>query len=121
MAAVVIMAVGMFVACKTQQTMCEKVSSPEQLPWLKQLVERKTDYEYKLIKINRVEYIIQDTGVRGTGFTLEYDYQETSPQNRFSAVYDCDGQALVSYGGVVGCSGECSLRVLSSTTIYTAK
>ena len=88
MAAVVIMAVGMFVACKTQQTMCEKVSSPEQLPWLKQLVEKGTDYsgEYKLVKINKV-----------------------------------DGQPLVNYGGFVGCQGECSLMVLSSITIYTAK
>ena len=109
--------------CKTQQTMCEKVSSPEQLPWLKQLVEKGTDYsgEYKLVKINRVEYIIQNTGVKGTGFTLDFDYEETAPQNRFGAVYDCDGQPLVSYGGFVGCQGECSLMVLSSTTIYTAK
>lgn len=109
--------------CKTQQTTCEKVSSPEQLPWLKQLVEKGTDYsgEYKLAKINKVEYIIQNTGVKGTGFTLEYDYDETAPQNKFGAVYDCDGQTLVSYGGVVGCQGECSLMVLSSTTIYTAK
>lgn len=110
-------------SCKTQQTACERVSSPEQLPWLKQLIEKGTDYsgENKLVKINRVEYIIQNTGVKGTGFTIEYDYDELAPQNRFSAVYDCDGQSIVSYGGVVGCSGECSLMVLSYTTIYTAK
>ena len=114
--------VAIITGCKTQQTICEKVNSPEQLPWLQQIVEKGEDYGgNKLLKIDKVKYIIENTGVNGTGFVIYYNEPVPQKSSQFGGVYDCDGQPIVTYGGVVGCQGECSLKVLSATTIYMAK
>lgn len=114
--------VAVITGCNTQQTICENVNNPEQLPWLRQIVEKGEDYGgNKLLKIDKVKYIIENTGVKGTGFVIYYDEPVPQKSSHIGGVYDCDGQAIVTYGGVVGCQGECSLKVLSSTTIYTVK
>ncbi|MBO4361658.1 MAG: hypothetical protein J5823_02620 [Paludibacteraceae bacterium] len=113
---------AIIIGCKAQQTICEKVTSPDQLPWLKQIVAEGEDFlGNKLLQIERVEYVIENTGVKGTGFVVDYAETSVIPDLMAVGVYDCDGQPLVSYGGYSGCQGECSLKILSRTTIFLAQ
>lgn len=113
---------AIMIGCKTQQTICEKVTSPDQLPWLNLLVEKGEDSEgNKLYQIEKVEYIIEDTSMEGTGFVVHYEETNPYPEKMGVGVYDCDGQPLVFYGGFTGCQGECSLKIISRTIIYSAK
>ena len=111
--------VAVLCCCKVQQTICEDVSRPGQLPWLQEVVEQGKDAEgNKLLSIDKVVYYIEDSRTEGTVFTLTYEEGLVYPDRLGGAVYDCDGNPLVIYGGVAGCQGECSLRILSRRTIY---
>lgn len=111
--------VALLCCCKVQQTVCEEITRPSQLPWLQEIVEQGKDAEgNRLLSIDKVVYYIEDSQTEGTGFTITYEEGPVYPDRLGGAVYDCDGNELVIYGGVAGCLGECSLRILSRETIY---
>ena len=110
-----------FMACKSQQLqVCEKVTSYTQVPWIKQFVEKGKNPSGggQLISIDRVTYVIEDSNTEGYGFEINYELVCCDIPNRY--VFDCDGNNLTFYGGIAGCNGECSIKILSRTNIYTA-
>ena len=109
-------------SCRTKQlSVCENVTDPRQIAWLKQILDNSgTDDEFKLQSIEKVSYRSEATNTECIGFLIHYEPAYTYPDQMAPGVYDCDGNILYLIGGVAGCQGDCTITILSRKTIYTA-
>ena len=109
------------ISCKTQQLVtCEDVTKANDMTWLSSIVKTGiTPLGQKLVRISKIIYSEEGTNTTSVGFYIEYETMCCDIPDAF--IYDCDGEIITTYGGIAGCQGECSLKVLSSTAIYTAK
>ena len=114
---IILLSACMLAGCKTQQiSVCEDVKDPTQLPWLKELV--KNGYrDARVIQVEKVTYRSEEKNTEGTGFVVSYE--PLCCDLIWPGIYDCDGNVLNEYGGIAGgCYGDCSIVILSRTTIY---
>ena len=105
-------------SCRTLE-MCEDVRRPKDLPWLDSIAQTGMTYVgQKLLSIDKITYTLDDSNTSYIGFCAYYEKKVDVPSKY---IYNCDGEVIVNYGGLWGCSGECDLKILSSKNIYTTK
>jgi len=112
------------IGCKTQQDLvsCEDVAKTTDMPWLASIVQAgvSTDGGAKLESIDKIIYSTDSTNTAiHVGFYVRYELKCCDIPGGY--IYDCDGKILTVYGGIVGCTGECDIKIRSKTNLYTAK
>ena len=120
-AIMILLSACMLTGCRTQQiSVCENVKKTTQLPWLQKIVDEGTFAGARLLSIEKVRYRSEEPNTEGVGFVVHYEPQ--CCDLIWPGVYDCDGNILNSYGGIAGgCSGDCSIVILSREIIYTTE
>ena len=106
-------------SCRTLD-MCEDVRRPKDLPWLDSIAQTGVSIVgQKLLSIDKITYTLDDSSTSNVGFYVTYEKKGKDMPSKY--IYNCDGQVITYYGGILGCNGECDLKILSSRNIYTAK
>ena len=118
-AAVLLLCIG----CKTQELVsCEDVSKTADMPWLASIVQTGVNPTggAKLESIDKIVYSLDSTSnTTHVGFFVRYEPKCCDIPGSY--IYDCDGKIITTYGGILGCSGECNIKIRSNTNLYTAK
>ena len=118
-AAVLLLCIG----CKTQELVsCEDVSKTADMPWIASIVQTGVNPAggAKLKSIDKIVYSLDSTSTTThVGFFVRYEPKCCDIPGSY--IYDCDGKIITTYGGILGCSGECNIKIRSNTNLYTAK